>query len=63
VVLVPGEQVRAVEPRGGQVLAEVRAGAGLVALQADSKLGLYLLDDAGTLTSYELSSHFAVVGG
>jgi hypothetical protein len=63
VVLIPGEQVRAVEPRGGQVLAEVRAGAGLVALQADSQLGLYFLDDAGTLSAYQLVSHFAVVEG
>jgi outer membrane protein assembly factor BamB len=62
VVLVPGEQVRAVEPRGGQVLAEVRAGAGLMALQADAKLGLYFLDDAGTLSSYQLTTHFTVVG-
>jgi outer membrane protein assembly factor BamB len=61
VVLIPGEQVRAVDPRGGQVLAEVRAGAGLVALQADSRLGLYFLDEAGTLSAYQLMSHFAVV--
>ena len=63
VVLIPGEQVRAVEPRGGQVLAEVRAGAGLVGLQVDARLGLYFLDDAGTLTAYQLTSHFTVVEG
>lgn len=63
VVLIPGEQVRAVEPRGGQVLAEVRAGAGLVNLQADSRLGLYFLDEAGTLTAYQLTTHFTVVEG
>lgn len=61
VVLIPGEQVRAVDPKGGQILAEVRAGAGLVALQADARLGLYFLDDAGTLSAYRLTSHFAVV--
>ncbi|WP_224371307.1 outer membrane protein assembly factor BamB family protein [Hyalangium versicolor] len=61
VVLIPGERVRAVEPRGGQVLAEVRAGAGLTALQTDSRLGLYFLDEAGTLSAYQLMSHFAVV--
>jgi outer membrane protein assembly factor BamB len=62
VALIPGEQVRAVDPKGGQVLAEVRAGAGLVALQTDTRLGLYFLDDAGTLSAYRLTSHFAVVG-
>ncbi|HZI13083.1 MAG TPA: PQQ-binding-like beta-propeller repeat protein, partial [Myxococcus sp.] len=44
VTLVPGEKVRAVDPRGGQVLAEVRAGVGLVALQADVRLNLFFLD-------------------
>jgi hypothetical protein len=61
VALIPGERVRAVEPRGGQVLAEVQAGAGLTALQTDSRLGLYFLNDAGTLSAYQLASHFAVV--
>lgn len=63
VVLVPGERVRAVDPTSGDVLAEVRAGAGLVAMQADSQLNLYFLDDLGTLSAYKLVSHFAVVGG
>ncbi len=61
VVLLPGERVRAVEPRGGQVLGEVQAGAGLIALQTDARLGLYLLDEAGTLSAYQLMSHFTVV--
>ncbi len=61
VTLVPGEKVRAVDPRGGQVLAEVRAGVGLVALQADVRLNLFFLDDAGTLSAYRLGSHFTVV--
>ncbi|MBU8900379.1 PQQ-like beta-propeller repeat protein [Corallococcus sp. M34] len=61
VTLLPGEHVRAVEPRGGQVLAEVRAGEGLVALQADVHLNLYFLDEAGTLSAYQLGSHFTVV--
>jgi hypothetical protein len=43
------------------VLAEVRAGVGLVALQADVRLNLYFLDDAGTLSAYRLASHFTVV--
>lgn len=63
VVIIPGEQVRAVDPKGGQVLAQVHAGAGLVALQADARLGLYFLDDAGTLSAYRLTSHFTVVEG
>jgi hypothetical protein len=61
VTLIAGEVVRAVDPRGGQVLAEVSAGVGLVALQADVRLNLYFLDDAGTLSAYRLGSHFAVV--
>jgi hypothetical protein len=55
--------VRAVDPKGGHVLAQVHAGAGLVALQADARLGLYFLDDAGTLSAYRLTSHFTVVEG
>ncbi|MFY0568091.1 PQQ-binding-like beta-propeller repeat protein [Archangium lansingense] len=61
VVLVPGERVRAVDPDSGNVLAEVRAGAGLMALQVDSQLNLYFLDELGTLSAYRLVSHFAVV--
>ncbi|HET9450211.1 MAG TPA: PQQ-binding-like beta-propeller repeat protein, partial [Aggregicoccus sp.] len=63
VVFLPGERVRAVEPRGGHVLAEVEAGAGLVALEADAQLNLYLLDDAGTLRAFRLATHLAIVGG
>jgi len=62
VVLVPGERVRAVDPDSGNVLAEVRAGAGLMALQADAQLNLYFLDELGTISAYQLVSHFAVVG-
>jgi hypothetical protein len=62
VVLVPGERVRAVDPKGGQVLGEVEAGVGLVSLQADARLNLYFLDELGTLSAYRLVSHFAVVG-
>ncbi|XXF75094.1 PQQ-binding-like beta-propeller repeat protein [Myxococcaceae bacterium GXIMD 01537] len=62
VVFVPGETVRAVDPRGGQVLAEVQAGAGLVALQADARLNLFFLDETGVLSAYRLVSHFTVVG-
>lgn len=63
VVLVPGERVRAVDPDSGDVLAEVRAGPGLMALQADPQLNLFFLDELGTLSAYRLGSHFAVVGG
>jgi outer membrane protein assembly factor BamB len=61
VVLLPGETVRAVDPRGGQLLAEVNAGAGLCDLKVDGRLNLYLLDDAGTLKAYRLATHLAVV--
>jgi hypothetical protein len=53
--------VRAVDPDSGNVLAEVRAGAGLMALQADAQLNLYFLDELGTLSAYKLVSHFALV--
>ncbi len=62
VVVIPGEVVRAVDPRGGQVLAEVKAGVGLCDLKVDSRLNLYLLDDEGTLAALRLASHLAVVG-
>ena len=61
VVLVPGERVRAVDLVRGDVLAEVRAGVGLMALQADARLNLYFLDELGTLSAFRLGSHFTVV--
>ena len=61
VLFVPGQEVRAVDARGGSVLAEVRSGPGLCDLEVDSKLNLYLLDDGGTLEAHRLTSHFAVV--
>lgn len=61
VLLVPGETVRAVDPRGGRILAEVRAGADLCDLKVDGKLNLYLLDQEGTISAWRLSSHLAVV--
>lgn len=63
IALVPGERVRAVDPARGDVLAEVRAGAGLMALQADAQLNLFFLDELGTLSAFRLGSHFTVVGG
>jgi hypothetical protein len=61
VVLLPGELTRALEPRGGHVLAEVRTGIGLVDLAVDSRLNLYALDEDGTLTAYRLVTALAVV--
>jgi hypothetical protein len=61
VVVLPGEKVRAVDPRGGLLLAEVDAGAGLCDLKVDGRLNLYLLDDAGTLRAFKLATHLAVV--
>jgi len=62
VVLLPGEHVRAVDPKSGQVLAEVGANPGLCDLQVDGKLNLFLLDEHGTLMAYRLATHFTVVG-
>jgi PQQ-like domain len=61
VVLVPGEVTRALEPRGGHVLAEVRTGMGLIDLAVDARLNLYALDEDGTLTAYRLGAALAVV--
>src|SRR5262249_51682136 len=45
VLVVPGEQVRVVDPASGDVLAKLRAGIELCDLNVDAKLGLYLLDE------------------
>lgn len=63
VLILPGEQVRAVDPWGGSVLAKVVAGSALCGLQADGKLNLYLLDEHGGLGAYQLSTHLAVLRG
>jgi hypothetical protein len=63
IAIIPGERVRAVDPRGGRVLSEIVAGAGLVDLKVDSKLNVYLLDDECTLKAYKLATHLAVVNG
>ena len=62
VLFVPGEKIRAVDPRGGRVLAEVSPGGALRGLQADAKLKLYALTEQGSLKAYRLASHLAVVG-
>ncbi len=61
VLIVPGEVTRAVDPRGGRVLAELRTGLGLCDLEADARLNVYALDEDGTLTAWKLSTSFAVV--
>lgn len=61
VLFLAGEQVRAVDPATGRLLATVQAGPGLVELLVDDELDLYLLDELGTLRALRLSSHFAVV--
>lgn len=61
IVVVPGPMVRAVDARTGQLLAEVKANPSLCDLQIDRALGLYLLDEDGTLTAYKLSTHLAVM--
>jgi hypothetical protein len=63
VLILPGEIVRAIDPADGEILAELRAGVGLCDLRVDPKLNLYLLDEEGSLKSYRLASHFAVIRG
>lgn len=61
VLVLPGERIRAVAPKEGTVLAEVRAGPGLCALLTDARLNLYSLDEDGRLRAFRLASHLAVV--
>lgn len=62
VLIVPGAQVRAVDPERGEVLAEVDAGATLCDLAVDRRLNLYLLDEGGDLRAYQLRTQLGVVG-
>jgi hypothetical protein len=61
VVILPGELTRAVDPRGGRVMAEVRTGPGLCGLQVDPRLNLYALDEDGSLTAWRLTTSLSVV--
>jgi outer membrane protein assembly factor BamB len=61
VLLVPGETLRAVDPRSGRVLAELPGGRGIRALAVGPGLEVARLDEAGDLTLHRLASHFAVV--
>jgi len=61
VLLVPGESLRAVDPRTGRVLAELPGGRGIRALAVGPGLEVARLDEAGDLTLHRLASHFAVV--
>lgn len=62
-VLLPGERVRAVEPRGGAVVAELEVGLGLLELKADARLNLYTLHEGGRVRAHHVRSHLAVVEG
>lgn len=61
VLILGGAQLRAVDPVSGRVLAQLRGSRGLLALAADSKLNLVLLEEGGALRCLRLRSHFAVV--
>jgi outer membrane protein assembly factor BamB len=61
VVILPGEAVRAVEPRSGRVLAEMKVGPALTALAADRALNLFLLMENGLLRSLKLAAQLSVV--
>src|SRR5262249_26302407 len=62
-IVLPGERVRIVEPRGAEVLAEIPAGGGLCGLEVDRRVIIYLLDYDGMLKAYRLASHYALVKG
>lgn len=61
VLVVAGEKIRAVDPRGGRVLAELQAGRGLLDVAVDGRLNVYALDDAGVLKAWKLGTTLAVV--
>jgi hypothetical protein len=61
VLVLAGEKIRAVDPRGGRLLAELPAGRGLLDLRVDGKLSVYALDDGGVLRAWKLGTTLAVV--
>jgi hypothetical protein len=61
VLVLAGEKIRAVDPRGGRVLAEMHAGRGLLDVRVDGRLNVYALDDAGVLKAWKLGTTLAVV--
>ncbi len=61
VVFLPGDPLRALDAKSGRVLAELRGGPALTALETDNQAGVYTLDESGKLTAFRLISHFAVV--
>jgi outer membrane protein assembly factor BamB len=61
VLVVAGEKIRAVDPRGGRVLAELQAGRGLLDVAIDGRLNVYALDDSGVLRAWKLGTTLAVV--
>ncbi len=61
VVVLAGEVVRAVDPRTGRTLAELKVGPALTALAADRALNLYLLMENGLLRSLKLAAQLSVV--
>ncbi len=61
VLVLAGEKIRAVDPRGGRLLAELPAGRGLLDVAVDGKLNVYSLDDAGALKAWKLGATLGVV--
>lgn len=61
VLVLAGEKIRAVDPRGGRVLAELQSGRGLLDVAVDGRLNVYALDDAGVLKAWKLGTTLAVV--
>ena len=61
VLVLPGHTVRAVDPTGGRVLAELSTDAPLVDFAVSDALDLYLLDEEGVLVAHRLVSHLALL--
>lgn len=60
-LVVPGPQLRVVDPTSGQPVAELRVGSRLIDLSVDRRLGLTLLREPGVLEAWAPGPTLAVV--
>jgi hypothetical protein len=61
VALAFGPEIRALDVRTGELLAQCTLESPVHAVATDRKLGLYVLDEAGRLTAWRLRGHLAVL--
>jgi hypothetical protein len=61
VLLIPGETVRALDPKNGATLAEVRVGQGVASLVVDAQLTIYTLTEGKVLSAHRLATSLAII--